>query len=78
MPEYTEHERRHLHAMARQQIRLITQRHQVEAVKSLNDVVFGVLHGLSLAGAIGPDEMEQLLDELEVTRRDHLKKLSHD
>ena len=78
MPEYTEIERRHLHAMARQQIRMITQLHYLDSVPSRNDVVFGVIHGLALAGALGPDEMEQLIDELAATTREHLKKLSHD
>lgn len=75
MPEFTEHERAQLHAMARQQIRLITQMHLVDSVKSLSDVTYGVLKGLAMAEALRPDELEQLTEELVITTFGHTKKL---
>lgn len=67
MPEYTEHERHHLHAIARQQIRFVTLADDLQAVSNRRFNVLGVLQGMVLCGGLTEDEANALVIELQAT-----------
>jgi hypothetical protein len=67
MPEYTDHERAQLHAMARQQIRFVTLARDLQAASNRRFNVLGVFQGMVLCGALTEAQAEALIVELQQT-----------
>jgi hypothetical protein len=67
MPEYTEHERRQLHAQARQHIRLVALAHTTQAASNRRFAALGLIQGLVLAGALTEEQGTALVVELQTT-----------
>ena len=67
MPEFTEHERRHLHAIARQQIRFVSVADNSHAASNRRFNVLGMLQGMVLCGGMTEDQANALVVELQNT-----------
>lgn len=75
MPEYTEHELSRLHAIARQQIRLVALADTAQAASNRRFNVIGILQGMVLCGGLTDDQANALVVELQqstVGQIDHL------
>ena len=77
MPEFTEHERAHLYALARQQVRFITLADSMEAASNRRFVAMGVIQGLSLSGALTGAQAAELAMEMQATAVQQIDRLFH-
>lgn len=75
MPEFTEHERARLHAMARQQIRYITITDSLQAANNRRFLALGYLLAMAEVEAWTPEVAQALEDELRATTQQQVDDL---